>query len=247
MKRFSKFNLFPFKTALVGFSSLYFLNNYSNNKYALCQAEANTDELNLENDSELNLDEDFMQAIQDPTMTDEDRAMFRRQMKQMAIQPLPFSKFHCQFKQHLEEEKWNGMRLILEFNPNQMNKLEYNLVIDDKKFWNNYKINAMSIVPFHERSQNGAFFMGRKEGDSLGLQCHLNFGENDKLLLIASHPKNDVSQAHYVAEYSREFERINTTFKLSNMELSVAASASIYKNLFTGFEAVKHVKFILNS
>jgi hypothetical protein len=246
MKRFNKLNIFPFKTVFASFSALYFLNYFKNrnilNCYSQGEDKAEFEDVNIDNDAELNLDEDFMQAIQDPTMSDEEKQMFKRQMKQMSIQPLPFSKYHAAFKLGLEEEKWNGMRFVLEFNPNQMNKLEYTLIMDNKKLFNNYKISAMSIIPFSDRSQNGAFLMGRKEGDqSLGMQCHLNLTENDKILCVASHPKPDLNQGHYVVEYNREFERLSTTIKVSNMELSASASASIYKNLFAGFEAVKHV------
>jgi hypothetical protein len=175
-------------------------------------------------------------------MDEEEKQTFKRQMKKMSFQPLPFSKYHAAFKLGLEEEKWNGMRFILEFNPNQMNKLEYTLIMDNKKLFNNYKISGMSILPFSDRSQNGAFLMGRKEGDqSLGMQCHLNLSENDKILFVASHPKPDINQGHYVMEYTREFDRLNTSVKVSNMEMSLSASALIYKNLFAGFEAVKHV------
>jgi hypothetical protein len=245
MKRFNRFNIFPFKSLVASFGALYFLNSYKNKNVVNCREEKSEfEDLEIENDSELNLDEDFMQAIQDPTMSEEEKQMFKRQMKQMSIQPLPFSKYHAAFKLGLEEEKWNGLRFILEFNPNQINKLEYTMIMNgNKKILDNYKISAMSIIPFSDRSQNGAFLMGRKEGqESLGMQCHLNLSDNDKVLFVASHPKPDINQGHYVVEYTREFERLNTSFKVSNMEVGLSASASIYKNLFAGFEAVKHVK-----
>ena len=242
MKRFNKFNIFPIKGIIASFSALYFLNNFKNNNVMNCYAKEEDKSEFDENDAELNLDEEYKQALQDPTMDEEEKITLKNQFKKMSFQPLPFSKYHAAFKLGLEEEKWNGMRFILEFNPNQMNKLEYSVTMDNKKLFNNYKISGMSILPFEERSQNGAFLMGRKEGDqSLGMQCHLNLGENDKILLVASHPKPDINQGHYVAEYTREFERLNTSVKISNMEFGVSASALMYKNLFLGFEAVKHV------
>jgi len=102
----------------------------------------------------------------------------------------------------------------------------------------------MSIVPFSERSQNEAFLIGRKEGDqSLALQCHLNLSESSKIFLVSSHPKPDINQGNYVLEYTHEFERLNATVKVSNMETSVSAVSALYKNVFIGFEAVKHVSF----
>lgn len=252
MKRFNNFRIFPFKSLFVSFGALYFLNLNKNknvmNCYGKGEEKSEVEDIGMENDAELNLDEDFMQAIQDPTMSEEEKQMFKRQMKQMSIQPLPFSKYHAAFKLGLEEEKWNGLRLILEFNPNQMNKLEYTMIVNNnKKIFNNMKMSAMSIIPFSDRSQNGAFLMGRKEGDeSLGMQCHLNLTDNDKVLFVASHPKPDINQGHYVVEYTRELERLNLSFKLSNMEFGVSGSASIYKNLFAGFEAVKHVIYYHN-
>ncbi len=244
------FNIFAFKGSVASLGAFYFFNKYKKQNVISCQSKSDDtlelEDLNIENDPELNLDEDFMQALQDPTMSEEEKQMFKRQMKQMSIQPLPFSKYHAAFKLGIEEEKWNGLRLSLEFNPNQMNKIEYSLLIDSKNVFKNYKISGMSIVPFSERSQNGAFLMGRNEGDqSLGMQCHLNLNENNKLLVVASHPKPDINQGHYVVEYNREFERLNTTVKVSNMDYSLSASAAIYKNLFAGFEAVKHVNILL--
>lgn len=198
-----------------------------------------------DNDPELSGDEEFTKMLADPSISDEERAMLRRQLKQQSIQPFPFSKLHAPFKLGVEEEKWNGVRGVLEWSPNQINKMEYTLIVDNKKLLNNYKLSVMSIIPFSERSQNGAFLIGRKEGDqSLGLQCHLNLSETSKILLVSSHPKPDLNQGHYVFEYSHDFERLNTTVKMSNMETSVSACAALYKNIFVGFEAVKHVNKI---
>jgi hypothetical protein len=184
----------------------------------------------------------MMKFLQDPGISEEEKAMLKKQLKQQSIQPLPFSKLHAPFKQGVEEEKWNGLRGVLEWSPNQMNKMEYTLIVDNKKLLNNYKLSAMAIVPFSERSQNGAFLIGRKEGDqSLGLQCHLNLSDSSKILLVSSHPKPDINQGHYIFEYSHEFERLSTSIKMSNMETSFSAVAALYKNLFLGFEAVKHV------
>jgi hypothetical protein len=201
-----------------------------------------------EQDPELAQDEEFMRVMQDPALTDEERAVLKKQLKQQSIQPFPFSKLHTPFKLGVDEEKWNGLRGILEWSPNQINKMEYTLILDNKqKPLNNYKMSVMSIIPFSERSQNGAFLIGRKEGDqSLGLQCHLNLNDSSKILLVSSHPKPDINQGHYVFEYCHDFERLNATVKVSNMETSVSSSAAVYKNIFLGFEAVKHVnsKFI---
>lgn len=199
-----------------------------------------------ESDVELNQDEEFMKAMQDPMLSEEEKAMLRRQMKQQSIQPFPFSKLHAPFKVGIEDEKWMGFRGVFDWSPNQMSKVEYTMILDDKRSLKNYKLSAMTLVPFSERSQNGAFLIGRKEGDqSLGLQCHLNLSENDKILLVSSHPKPDINQGHYVFEYTREFERLVGSVKFSNMESSLSACVALYKNVFLGFEAVKHVHLLI--
>ena len=225
------------------------LNNLSTRNAAKCIPEE--DDITMkdgqslidENDSELNQDDEFLKVLNDPSLSEEERAMLKRQMKQQSIQPFPFSKLHAPFKLGVDEEKWNGLRGVLEWSPNQINKMEYTLIVDNRKIFNNYKLSVMSIIPFSERSQNGAFLIGRKEGDqSLGLQCHLNLSDSSKILLVSSHPKPDMNQGHYVFEYSHDFERLNATVKMSNMETSLSAVASLYKNIFLGFEAVKHVR-----
>jgi len=195
-----------------------------------------------ETDKELSEDDDFMKAMQDPTLSEEEKIMLKKHMKQQSIQPLPFSKLSAPFKHGIEEEKWNGIRGIFDWTPNQMAKIEYSLTLDSIKSFKNYKISTMTLIPFSERSQNGLFLIGRKEGDqSLALQCHLNLNENNKILIVSSHPKPDVNQGHYVMEYTREWERLPSSVKVSNMETSVSAVAALYKNIFVGFEAVKHV------
>ncbi len=239
---------FSLKSIPISIFSFYILNNFKNHNIGKCIPEEEEDSSMkessniIEEDSELNQDEEFMKVLQDPSLTEEERTMLKKQLKQQSIQPFPFSKLHAPFKQGVEEEKWNGLRGVLEWNPNQMNKMEYTLIVDNKKLLNNYKLSTMAIIPFSEKSQNGAFLIGRKEGDqSLGLQCHLNLSDSSKILLVASHPKPDINQGHYVLEYSHEFERLNTSVKISNMETSLSAVAAIYKNIFFGFEAVKHV------
>lgn len=242
------------KALFATLSGLYIFKSYKERSLAKCIPEED-DNLNQkegfnfeEADAELSQDDDFMKALQDPSLSEDERSMLRKQMKQQAIQPFPFSKLHAPFKTGVEEEKWTGLRGVLEWSPNQMAKMEYTLILDNKRNLNNYKLSAMTLVPFSERSQNGAFLIGRKEGDqSLALQCHLNLSEASKILLVSSHPKPDINQGHYVFEYSYEFERLVTSFKLSNMEVGGSATAAIYKNIFLGFEAIKHVSLNIYS
>ncbi len=245
-------NFFSYKAIPASLCGLLLLDNLNKKKSIKCIPEVEED-LNLkdvnsqsteESDPDLNGDEDFMKVLNDPSLSEEERAMLKRQMKQQSIQPFPFSKLHAPFRLGVDEEKWNGFRGIMEWSPNQINKMEYTLIVDNRKFLNNYKMSVMSIIPFSERSQNGAFLIGRKEGDqSLGLQCHLNLSDSSKILLVSSHPKPDINQGHYAFEYSHDFERLNTSFKISNMDTSLSATAALYKNLFLGFEASKHVTF----
>jgi hypothetical protein len=252
MKISNMFKKIPSRAATAFFCGLYTFKLYKERSLARCipeEDESYSMKDNFgsvdENDVELTQDDDFMKAMQDPSLTEEEKAMLRKQMKQQSIQPFPFSKLHAPFKVGMEDEKWTGFRGIVDWSPNQMAKIEYTVLVDNKKA-PNYKLSAMTLVPFSERSQNGAFLIGRKEGDqSLGLQCHLNLSESSKVLLVSSHPKPDINQGHYVCEYTHEWERLVASVKLSNMETSVSFCAAAYKNLFLGFEAVKHVNMIL--
>lgn len=84
--------------------------------------------------------------------------------------------------------------------------------------------------------------MGNNDsGNTLGLQSHISISDKDKIALIAQFPKPDPNQAMLIAEYDRSWERLETSFKLSNMGSSVSATATIMKNTFLGFEASLNV------
>ena len=183
-------------------------------------------------------------------MTDEDRQMLLKELKKQDIQPLPFSKLSAPFKSGIDEEKWTGIRGIYDWQANSLYKMEFTGIIDNARRLNNVKVNTMAVLPLQTgRGDKAIFLMGRKDfaDFSQGLQAHVNLSDRSKLSLVASHPKPDISQGHYVAEYSYEFDRLITSLKFSNMDSSFSAVATVMKNVFVGFEAVKHVKFILIS
>ena len=136
---------FSFKYIPASFCGLYMLNNLSTRNAAKCIPEEEEDitmkegqSLIDENDSELNQDDDFLKVLNDPSLSEEERAMLKRQMKQQSIQPFPFSKLHAPFKLGVDEEKWNGLRGVLEWSPNQINKMEYTLIVDNRKIFNKF-------------------------------------------------------------------------------------------------------------
>ncbi len=206
-----------------------------------CEVE---EDLNLpkEVEEEISGDEELQKALNDPGLSDEERRMIRKQLRQQSIQPPQFSKMDNFCKVCLEDDKWTGLRGILEWTPNNLNKIEYTLILDNLQMkMNNYKVNLMSIVPYSDHSQSGAFLIGRKCSKVKALQGFFNITETSKIHLVSQHPKPDMSQGYYSAEYVHDFERLNLTLKMSNMDSSVSLISPIYKNVFFGFEAAKNV------
>jgi hypothetical protein len=245
MKISKRFKSVSFKALTAGTLFSFYLFKFKKPVFmSVPEEESEKDDFNMfdEPDSDFGQDEEIMEAFKNPNITEQEKNFLKKQMKLQSIQPLPFSKLHAIFKTGVDEEKWNGIRGVLDYTPNQLSKFEFSLNLDGTKSLKNHKISTMCMVPFHEKSQEGAFLIGRKDGDqSLGLQCHVNLGESDKILLISSHPKPNINEGHYVIEYSHEFERCNAAIKVSNMETSVSMTAALYKNIFLGFEGVKHV------
>jgi hypothetical protein len=84
--------------------------------------------------------------------------------------------------------------------------------------------------------------VGRNEGgQGLMLQSHFSLTATDKISVISQHPKPDVNQGFYMAEYNHKFDRLDTTVKVSNNENSFTAAGTVYKNIFLGFEATLNV------
>jgi hypothetical protein len=84
--------------------------------------------------------------------------------------------------------------------------------------------------------------VGRKEGENVQqLQSHINFSSVDRVSIVAAHPKPDMNQAQYIFEYTHDFDRLNTTLKISNQEWGFSSMATLARNTFVGFEAIKHV------
>ncbi len=93
--------------------------------------------------------------------------------------------------------------------------------------------------------EQGIFLVGRKEGDqSLQMQLHYNISRKDKISVVCNHPKPDLNMSMYVFEYGRDFDRLNTSLKITNQEISVSACTALYKNTFIGMEVVSVVLYI---
>lgn len=221
---------------------------YLSNKKAKCIVEEddnNTMKPSSTIDDDLELDDEFKEMMESPMAAPEEKEMIKQELRKQEIQPmLSFSRLNQIYKNGVEDEKWNGLKLNLEFKPNQLLTMDYNITIDNhKKLLNNYRVSCMSFIPFNERTQNGVMLIGRKEGDqAVALQGHLMLTDKDKVTLVAQHPKADLNQAVYAAEYTHEFDRMNLGVKYSNMEpLSISSVATLYKNIFVGCEAYKHV------
>jgi hypothetical protein len=127
-----------------------FINSLVNKKKSLC-LENNDDEETTPPHHQFAEDYDpelleFNKMIEDPNIDPETKEELIREKHKAPIQPLPFSKLHGPMKVGIDEEKWNGFRLSLDWNPTQMQKMEYHFIIDKPRSFN-YKLNAMTIVP----------------------------------------------------------------------------------------------------
>lgn len=238
MRKF--FNSSFLKVIPIGLASMYLLKSNFSNKMK-CEVD---DEGHLikELEDEISEDDGIKSALSDPSIPEEEKRMLRKQLRQQSIQPPQYSKMDNFCKICLEDDKWTGLRGVFDWVPNNMNKIEYTLTLDSPKLkFNNYKVNLMSVVPYHDHSHNGAIMIGRKCPKMKAIQAFLNISENVKVHLVSQHPKEDMNQGYYAFEYVHDFERMNFTYKFSNMDSSVSLISPIYKNIFLGFEARKVV------
>jgi hypothetical protein len=94
------------------------------------------------------LDPEYAKIMNDTQIDEETKREVRRERSRERVQPLPFSKIHQTVKAGIDDEKWNGIRLGLGWNPTQMYKMEWTLILDKlKASLANYKISAMAMIP----------------------------------------------------------------------------------------------------
>ena len=140
------------------------------------------------------------------------------------------------------EDNWDGIKFNLSFKPNQFFNLDYSLIVQKgKNILNNTTLNTSCFIPNNQNNNSGILLVGKKElPESILLQSHIFFSEKERLELLTQMPKKDFSNNIYSIEYVKEFNRLNTSIKLSSELFSISTITSIYKNLFCGFEAYKN-------
>jgi hypothetical protein len=246
MRKFFNTNIFKFIPA--GLFSIYFFKNNVFNKMKCENSEQHhlhAGHVHSEEEEEIVEDEGLQNALNDPGLSEEERRMIKKQLRQQSVQPPQFSKMDNFCKICLEDDKWVGFRGVFDWTPNNMNKIEYTLTLDNPKFkLNNYKVNLMTICPYQDHSPNGAFLIGRKCPKMKALQGFFNITENSKIHLVTQHPKEDMSQGYYGFEYVHDFERLNLTYKYTNMDTGLSLISPIYKNIFLGFDAYKNIAYV---
>lgn len=240
-----KFGMLKFLAPLISLPFLYYL---THNKKTFCLPEEDDENEFKSEDTKSNEfideEEDEMKALlEDPRVSEEEKKQYAQHISTQDVSPMPFKNMSGRVKASVDDEKWNGLRLNLDFNPNNMFKLDYVVVIDhNKKLLNNCKLSSMGQYPLDDKGKMGLMLMGRKDGEQgLVMQAHIMLSKNDRIALVSQYNKGDFKQVAYVGEYSHDFERFQTSFKLSNMEgLSASAVAPLFRNIFVGIEASKN-------
>ena len=140
------------------------------------------------------------------------------------------------------EDNWDGIKFNLSFKPNQFFNLDYSLIVQKgKNILNNTSLSTSCFIPNSQNNNSGILLVGKKElPESILLQSHIFFSDKERLELLTQIPKKDFSNNIYSIEYVKEFNRLNTSIKLSSDLFSISTITSIYKNLFCGFEAYKN-------
>ena len=251
---FSKFttpkkpNLLALKfiAPLISLPVLYFLNSHKKT-FCIPEEDENNDfkSQDIKDNEFMDEEEDEIKSLlQDPSVSEEERKQYVQHISTQDVNPMPFKNMSSRVKASIDDEKWNGFRFNLEWNPNNMFKLDYVIIVEpNKKILSNSKLSSMGQYPLDEKGKRGLMLMGRKDGENgLVIQAHVMFSKDDRLALVSQYNKNDFNQSAYVAEYTHDFERLHTSFKVSNMEgFSASAVAPLYRNFFLGVEATKHV------
>ena len=70
-----------------------------------------------------------------------------KESQNIGYQPLKFNQLHAGIKNDMEEDSWMGLRLTLNWRPTNLFNTETQLIIDDKKGFNKYRVSATTICP----------------------------------------------------------------------------------------------------
>jgi hypothetical protein len=166
--------------------------------------------------------------------------MERKMRKKEKSQPVSFKNLGQKAKPQVDDEKWDGLRLIFDWNPSPMWKMEYQAFFNYMMKFRTFKLSTMHFI--QNDNNSGAALIGRIEGSqSQGLQAHINLSKRHKLSLIAQYPKNDIKQGFYCIEYNIDFKRMAGAVRASSNDISASLVTNVLPYTFVGVEATQNV------
>ena len=227
---FDKKFLFP--SLMTMFSLSYYNKNISK-----CHTDIDDEPTNSDDNFDIFKDQPFDEQAM------EMEKMERKMKKKEKTQPVPFKNLNQKAKPQGDDERWDGLRLTLDWNPSPMWKMEYQGCIDHTMKFKSPKISTMHFVQDQTNKYRGAAFIGRYEiaTQSQSLQAHINVSKRNKISVIAQYPKPDMKQGFYCLEYSWELNRIVGGVRYSTNDTSVSLVTNVLPYTFVGFETMINV------
>jgi hypothetical protein len=227
---FDKKFLFPSLMAI--FSMKFYNQNISK-----CHTDIDDEPNNIDDSFDIFKDQPFDEQAA------EMQAMEKKMLRKEKTQPVNFKNLNQKAKPQGDDEKWDGMRLTLDWNPSPMWKMEYQGCIDHTLKFKSPKVSTMHFVQDQSNKYRGAAFIGRYEvaTQSQNLQAHINLTKRNKISLIAQYPKPDMRQGFYCLEWNWEFNRIVGGIRYSTNDTSASFVTTVAPYTFIGFETSVNV------
>jgi hypothetical protein len=158
------------------------------------------------------------------------------------LQPVPFKNLNQKAKSQADDEKWDGLRVVFDWNPSPMWKMEYQAFFNYMMRFRTFKLSTMHFIQDQANKHKGIALIGRVEGaQGQGLQAHININKMNKLSVIAQYPKNDIKQGFYCLEYNLELDRFVLNARLTNNDDGYSVVTNVLPYTFVGFEATRKV------
>jgi hypothetical protein len=200
-----------------------------------------------------NKNDDVYYKLNDPNVSEEEKTYLKSTLNQTEHQPsLTFSVIDNIYKTQLDES-WKGLKFQYQFTPNTYFNMDYSLLIEKKRkqqklvndIFKNINTSVNCTIPLNDDSTKIAHIMGSKtQPEMVSLQSHIILSDKDKLILAALYGDKEIEKGMFRAEYTKAFDRMNISVKVSNIEpTSISSLANVYKNLFVGVEAYKFQDF----
>jgi hypothetical protein len=166
----------------------------------------------------------------------------RKMSRKERLQPVAFKNLNQKVKSPADDEKWDGLRLVFDWNPSPMWKMEYQAFFNYMMKFRTFKLSTMHFIQDNTNKHKNVTLIGRVEGaQGQGLQAHVTLNKMNKLSLIAQYPKNDIKQGFYCIEYNLELNRLVFNARVSNNDDSYSVVSNVYPYAFVGFEASRKV------